>query len=74
MCPPVVISLGAGGVDVEVVGVGVFEGCKLADLLAFWEWSQDVGDDGAGATREAFQIAEPIQLGVPLSNFLAPRE
>jgi hypothetical protein len=27
-----------------------------------------------GATCEAFQIAEPIQLGVPLGNFLAPYE
>ena len=74
MCPSVVISPRAGSVNVEVVGVGVFKGRKLADLLAFWEWSQDVGDDSTGATREAFQIAEPIQLGVPLSNFLAPRE
>jgi hypothetical protein len=45
---------------VEVVGVGVLEGRKLVDLLSFWEWSQDVGDDGMGATREAFQIAEPV--------------
>jgi len=60
MCPPVVISLGASSVNVEVVGVGVFEGRKLADLLSFWEWSQDVCDDGTGATRKAFQIAEPI--------------
>jgi len=60
MCPLVVISPRAGSVDVEVVGVGVFEGHKLADLLSFWERSQDVGDDGAGATRKAFQIAEPI--------------
>ena len=54
MCPPVVISPGAGSVNAEVVGIGVFEGCKLADLLAFWEWSQDVCDDGTGATREVF--------------------
>jgi hypothetical protein len=54
VCPLVVISPRAGGVDVEVGGVGVFKGCKLADLLAFWEWSQDIGDDGVGATREAF--------------------
>jgi hypothetical protein len=60
MCPPVVISPGAGSVDVEVVGVGVFKGRKLADLLSFWEWSQNVGDDGTGAMCEAFQIAEPI--------------
>jgi len=60
MCPSVVISPRAGGVNVEVVGVGVFEGRKLADLLAFWERSQDVGDDGTGATRKAFQIAESI--------------
>ena len=60
MCPPVVISLGASSVDMEVVGVGMFEDRKLADLLSFWEWSQDVGDNGAGATRKAFQIAEPI--------------
>jgi len=37
VCPSVVISLVAGRVDVEVVGVGVFEGRKLADLLTFWE-------------------------------------
>jgi hypothetical protein len=60
VCPPVVISLGAGSVDVEVVDIGVFKGCKLADLLSFWEWSQDICDDGMGATCEAFQIAEPI--------------
>ena len=60
MCPSVVISPRAGSVDVEVVGVRVFKGRKLADLLSFWEWSQDVGDDGTGATCEAFQIAEPI--------------
>ena len=60
MCPPVMISPGAGSVNVEVVGVGMFKGRKLADLLSFWEWSQDVGDDGTGATRKAFQIAESI--------------
>jgi hypothetical protein len=60
VCPSVVISPGAGSVDVEMVGVGVFKGRKLADLLTFWEWSQDIGDDGTGATCEAFQIAEPI--------------
>ena len=60
MCPPVVISLGASSVDIEVIGTGVFEGRKLADLLSFWEWSQDVGNDGTGATCEAFQVAEPI--------------
>jgi len=60
VCPSVVVSPRAGSVDVEVVGVGVFKGCKLADLLTFWEWSQDVGDDGTGATRKAFQVAEPI--------------
>jgi hypothetical protein len=60
VCPLVVISPGASGVHAEVVGAGVFEGRKLVDLLSFWEWSQDVGDDGMGATREAFQIAEPV--------------
>ena len=60
MCPLVVISPRAGSVDMEVVGIGVFKGRKLADLLTFWEWSQDIGDDGTGATREVFQIAEPI--------------
>ena len=60
MCPLVMISPGAGSVNVEVVGVGVFEGRELADLLSFWEWSQDVGDDGTGATHKAFQVAEPI--------------
>ena len=35
MCPSVVISLGASSVDVEVVGVGVFEDHELADLLSF---------------------------------------
>jgi len=60
MCPSVVISPRASSVDVEMVGVSMFEGRKLADLLSFWKWSQDVGDDGAGATREALQIAEPI--------------
>jgi len=74
MCPPVVISPWAHSVDVEVVGVGVFEGRELADLLSFWEWSQDVGDNGTGATCKVFQIAEPIQLGVPLSDFLTPCE
>ena len=60
VCPPVVICPGASSVDVEVDGIGVFKGRKLADLLFFWEWSQDVCDDGTGATREVFQIAEPI--------------
>jgi len=60
VCPLVVISPRAGSVDMEVVGIGVFKGRKLADLLTFWEWSQDIGDDGTGATREVFQIAEPI--------------
>jgi hypothetical protein len=60
VCPSVVIGPGARSVDVEMVGVGVFEGRKLADLLSFWEWSQNVGNDGTGATRKAFQIAEPI--------------
>ena len=60
MCPSVVISLRAGSVDVEIIGVGMFEGRELADLLSFWEWSQDVGNDGTGATCEAFQVAEPI--------------
>jgi len=39
MCPLVVISPGAGGVDVEMLGIGVFKGCKLSDLLSFGEWS-----------------------------------
>jgi hypothetical protein len=60
VCPSVVISPRAGRVDVEIVGVGMFKGRKLADLLSFWEWSQDVCDDGTGAMREAFQIAEPV--------------
>ena len=60
MCPTVVISPGAGSVNVEVVGVSMFEGHKLADLLSFREWSQDIGDSGTGAMCEAFQIAEPI--------------
>jgi hypothetical protein len=45
---------------VEIVGVGMFEGRKLVDLLSFWEWSQDVCDDGMGAMHKVFQIAEPI--------------
>jgi hypothetical protein len=44
----------------EVVGIGMFEGHELADLLSFWEWSQDVRDDGTGAMCKVFQIAEPI--------------
>jgi hypothetical protein len=39
MCPLEVISLGADGVDVEMLGIGVFEGHKLSDLLSFREWS-----------------------------------
>jgi len=39
MCPLVVISPGPSSVDVEVVSVGMFEGCELADLLPFWKWS-----------------------------------
>ena len=74
MCPPVVITLGAGSVNVEVLCIGVFEGCELVDLLSFGEWSQDIGDDGMGATHKVFQIAEPIQLRVPLGDFLAPHE
>ena len=60
MSPPVVIRLGAGSVDVEVVSVSMFEGRELADLLSFWEWSQDMCDDSMGVTCEAFQVAEPI--------------
>jgi hypothetical protein len=60
MCPPVVISPGARSVDMEVVGISMFEGHELADLLSFWEWSQDVHDDGTGAMCKVFQIAEPI--------------
>jgi hypothetical protein len=55
-----VISPGAGSVDMEVVSIGVFKGHKLADPLSFWKWSQDVGDNGTGATHKAFEIAEPI--------------
>jgi hypothetical protein len=39
MCPLVMVSLGASGINVEVVGIGVFEGRELADLLSFREWS-----------------------------------
>ena len=39
MHPPVMISPGAGSIDVEVAGVGMFEGHELADLLSFREWS-----------------------------------
>jgi len=39
VCPLVVISLGTGSVNVEVVGVGMFEGRELVDLLSFREWS-----------------------------------
>ena len=60
VCPSVVISPRAGSIDVEMAGVGVFEGRELADLLTFWEWPQNVCDDGTGAAREALQIAEPI--------------
>jgi len=60
VCPPVVICPGASSVDEEVDGIGVFKGRELADLLSFWEWSQDIGDDSMGATHKAFQIAEPI--------------
>jgi len=33
-----IVSLGAGCVNVKVLGVGMFEGRKLTDLLSFGEW------------------------------------
>jgi hypothetical protein len=38
MCLLVMVSSRAHGVNVEVLGVGVFKGHKLADFLSFREW------------------------------------
>jgi len=38
VCPSVMIGLEASGVNMDVLDVSVFEGCKLVDLLSFREW------------------------------------
>jgi hypothetical protein len=71
MCPSIVVGVGFGGVCVKVLGVGVFKCLKLVDFLSFREWSQDISNDSMGLAREALQVAESIQFGIPLGDFLA---
>ena len=58
----------------KVLGAGVLETGKVFKLLATGECSKDIGNGCPRAVSEEFEVAESIQFGVPLGDFLAPFE
>jgi hypothetical protein len=68
----VVIGVGASSVGDYFFGVVVFKYQEAVDFQSLGEQPETVGNSCPRLACESFEVAEPIQLGVPLSNFLAP--